>query len=111
MTDQEDATPPVTEESTRGPERILCRPERRVVRWDDEFPFVDRDPSESVERIRESVLAHSGTHRRSQAWKAYLTPPLVSGPRTEGSRVPLEHVSYRFNKVYDPTKSAVLTSE
>src|SRR5216117_2120985 len=59
MTDQEDATPPVTEESTRGPERILCRPERRVVRWDDEFPFLDRDPSESVERIRESVLAHS----------------------------------------------------
>jgi len=111
MADQEDATPPVMEESTRGPERVIGRPKRRVVRRDDDFPFLDRNPSEPVERIRESVLADSRAHRPSQGWEAYLTPPRVSGPRTEGSRLPLEDVSDRANKVYDTMKSAGITSE
>src|SRR2546427_115313 len=111
MMDQEDATPPVMEKSARRPERVFGRPKRRVVRRDDDFPFLDRNPSEPVERIRESVLAHSGAHRPSQGWEAYLTPPRVSGPRTEGSRVPLEDVSDRANKVYDTMKSAGITSE
>jgi len=111
MMDQENATPPVVEEPARGPERVFGRPKRRVVRWDDDFPFLDRNPSEPVERIREPVLANSRAHRPSQGWEAYLTPPRVSGPRTEGSRVPLEDVSDRANKVYDTMKSAGITSE
>src|SRR3989441_6368689 len=111
MMDQEDATPPVMKKSARRPERVFGRPKRRVVRRDDDFPFLDRNPSEPVERIRESVLAHSGAHRPSQGWEAYLTPPRVSGPRTEGWRLPLEDVSDRANKVYDTMKSAGITSE
>src|SRR2546427_3333102 len=97
--------------SPPGPERVFGRPKRRVVRRDDDFPFLYRNPSEPVERIRESVFAHSGAHRPSQGWEAYLTPPRVSGPRTEGSRVPLEDVSDRANKAYETMKSAGITSE
>ena len=111
MTDQEDATAPVVEEPARGPERGFGRPKRRVVWRDDDFPLLNRNPSEPLERLGESVLAHSGAHRPSQGWEAYLTPPRVSGPRTEGSRVPLEDVSDRANKVYDTMKSAGITSE
>jgi len=111
MTDQEDATVPVVEESARGPERVFGRPECRVVRRDDELPLLDWNAPDPLERIRESVLADPGAHRRSQGWKAYLTPPRVADPRTEGSRVPLEDVSDRANKVYDTMKSAGITSE
>ena len=111
MTDQQDATSAVMKEAASGPEWVFGRSERRVVRRDYEFSLLDRNPSEPVERICESVLAHSGAHRPSQGWKAYLTPPRVSGARTEGSRVPLEDVSDRANKVYDTMKSAGITSE
>ena len=84
VTDQEDPTSAVVKKAAGGPERVLDRPERRVVRRDHDFPLLDRNPSEPVERIRESVLAHSGAHRRSQGWKAYLTPPRVSDLRIGG---------------------------
>jgi hypothetical protein len=111
VTNQQDATSAVVEEAAGGPERVFGRSERRVVPRDDEFPLLDRNAAEPLERIRESVFADPGGHRRSQGWKAYLTPPRVAGPRTEGSRVPLEDVSDRANKVYDTMKSAGITSE
>jgi len=111
MSNQEDATSAVVEETSGGPERVFGRSERGVVRRDDELPLLNRNAAELLERIRESVLADPGAHRPSQGWKAYLTPPRVAGPRTEGSRVPLEDVSDRANKVYDTMKSAGITSE
>ena len=111
MADQEDATSAVVEKAAGGPERVFGRSERGVVRRDDELPLLDWNAAEPLERIRESVLADPGAHRPSQGWKAYLTPPRVAGPRTEGSRVPLEDVSDRANKVYETMKSAGITSE
>src|SRR5207245_4894852 len=111
MSNQEDTTSAIVEKAAGGPERVFGRSERGVVRRDDELPLLDRNAAEPLERIRESVLAGPGAHRPSQGWKAYLTPPRVAGPRTEGPRVPLEDVSDRANKVYDTMKGAGITSE
>jgi hypothetical protein len=111
VTNQEDATSAIVEEAAGGPERVFGRPEPRVVRRDDELSLHDWNAAEPLEGICESIFADPGAHRWSQGWKAYLTPPRVAGPRTEGSRVPLEDVSDRANKVYDTMKSAGITSE
>src|SRR5439155_26846172 len=77
-------------------------------------PWLSASRSEPVRtgrthpRVDPCILPGTGSVAR---WEAYLTPPRVSGPRTEGSRMPLEDVSDRGNKVYDTMKSAGITAE